>query len=631
SAIEKLLIRGVRSFSPEDQPSVVHFFTPLTLICGHNGSGKTTIIECLKYATTGDMPPNSKGGAFVHDPKVAGETEVKAQVKLQFRSAGGQELLCVRSMQLTQKKGSAAFKTLETLLQTFDKTTGEKVSLTTRCADMDAEIPTYLGINRAILYNVIFCHQEESSWPLSEPSLLKKKFDEIFEATRYTKVLDNIKGLLKVQKQAIALDKQELAFLKENKDKAARVQNNYTSTSDKIQSFNARLEELDMDIKAVGRDLMLIVDRLNECAEQERKLADLDSKRSNLEKQAQGIEERMEQRDIQSRSDRVQALRKKLHLLEEGKRDRENARREIASYRESNTKLEKELRVSLEKKKTDDQLALHRIEDNMQFRYLEREVKIISRQHAELTSEFRRLDQRSYNQQNDQLRKKQNKLMEERAGLLGETKQLEERRNQLNRELEKDYENVEEKYRMQLIKVKTEQMADADLQKYAKALDDAIMKYHSIKMEEINRNIQELWVNTYQGNDIDTIKIRSDSDSRGNRTYNYRVIMVKDDTELDMRGRCSAGQKVLASLIIRLALADSFGVNCGILALDEPTTNLDRANIESLAQSLVTIIQHRRQQANFQLVVITHDEEFLGHIGRSEFADWYYRVEKDER
>ena len=29
-----------------------------------------TIIECLRYATTGELPPNSKGGAFVHDPKV---------------------------------------------------------------------------------------------------------------------------------------------------------------------------------------------------------------------------------------------------------------------------------------------------------------------------------------------------------------------------------------------------------------------------------------------------------------------------------------------------------------------------------------------------------------------------------
>lgn len=62
--------------------------------------------------------------------------------------------------------------------------------------------------------------------------------------------------------------------------------------------------------------------------------------------------------------------------------------------------------------------------------------------------------------------------------------------------------------------------------------------------------------------------------------------MMKNGTELNMRGRCSAGQKVLASIIIRLALAETFCVNCGIFTLDEPTTNLDRDNIESLAENL---------------------------------------------
>lgn len=62
--------------------------------------------------------------------------------------------------------------------------------------------------------------------------------------------------------------------------------------------------------------------------------------------------------------------------------------------------------------------------------------------------------------------------------------------------------------------------------------------------------------------------------------------MIRGGVELDMRGRCSAGQKVLTSLIIRLALAETFGINCGILALDEPTTNLDHDNIASLARSL---------------------------------------------
>jgi hypothetical protein len=34
-----------------------------------------------------------------------------------------------------------------------------------------------------------------------------------------------------------------------------------------------------------------------------------------------------------------------------------------------------------------------------------------------------------------------------------------------------------------------------------------------------------------------------------------RVVMVNGGVEMDMRGRCSAGQKVLACLVIRLALA----------------------------------------------------------------------------
>lgn len=88
--------------------------------------------------------------------------------------------------------------------------------------------------------------------------------------------------------------------------------------------------------------------------------------------------------------------------------------------------------------------------------------------------------------------------------------------------------------------------------------------------------------------------------------FNYKVVQIKNGIELDMRGRCSAGQKVnilflyicnviliihctlkvLACLIIRMALAETFSKNCGILALDEPTTNLDEYNIQSLAESL---------------------------------------------
>lgn len=50
------------------------------------------------------------------------------------------------------------------------------------------------------------------------------------------------------------------------------------------------------------------------------------------------------------------------------------------------------------------------------------------------------------------------------------------------------------------------------------------MKYHSLKMEEINRIIDELWKATYRGTDVDTVMIRSEGDdTKGNRSYNYRV------------------------------------------------------------------------------------------------------------
>jgi DNA repair protein RAD50 len=106
--------------------------------------------------------------------------------------------------------------------------------------------------------------------------------------------------------------------------------------------------------------------------------------------------------------------------------------------------------------------------------------------------------------------------------------------------------------------------------------------------------------------------------------------MVKGDVELEMRGRCSAGQKVLSCLIIRLALAESFCLNCGILALDEPTTNLDRANIGGLAEALAELIESRRNQRNFQLIIITHDESFVRMLGRLRACENFYRVAKDD-
>ena len=203
-----------------------------------------------------------------------------------------------------------------------------------------------------------------------------------------------------------------------------------------------------------------------------------------------------------------------------------------------------------------------------------------------------------------------------------------------------EYDGIDRRYDQQLVQLKTTEMACIDLNQYHIALDKALQAFHNEKMTQINRIIKELWQRVYRNSDIDYIRIVSDDEkapastsgtsTRVLRSYNYRVVMKVGDAELDMRGRCSAGQKVLACLIIRLALAETFCLNCGMLALDEPSTNLDKNNSVSLAQALSSLMTSRYHQQNFQLIIITHDEDFALTIGQKQLCDTYWRIAKDE-
>ncbi|CRK39247.1 hypothetical protein BN1708_001539 [Verticillium longisporum] len=1293
SKIEKLSVQGIRSFGTGSGRETMQFFTPLTLIVGYNGSGKTTIIECLKYATTGEQPPNSKGGAFVHDPKLVGEKEVLAQVKLAFTSTTGVKHVVTRSLQLTIKKTTRSLKTLEGSLATNNN--GERSVLSTRVAQMDEAVPALLGVSTAILDYVIFCHQDESLWPMSEPGALKKQFDQIFEAMRYTKAIDNLKVLRKKQGEELArlkihesqdkINKEkgdraekrsmelqaeiegsreacngmndemaklsaqikqkrleankflnivnDLKYKKEqfkfrqgaisdlqttleeleeddetlqtnlsqyeermtrfqteerqNRSQYTQLQNDlgksrndlsaklsekgkHQSDKDKyerqlasrveliheaaelhgfrgfdgdlkdtqIKSFNDRIQrlladkkrdlervqkenaqELDKatgiitdlegrkstmtqnrvfakqrmgaiekrtaviqnDIKTLdvdegakaildsqfediegrlakttesiesagfdgqieqeneklyqlesendklGRELMeatrlaseraQLEYRKKELIDRKRKLETLTSTwkekldaqigsewqagtiepqfQSVLKKQSQLVAQARQKRDMarekqqkidfslksardvqQKKSDEISRCHDKVldvlkqvrdeatiddyaeevKLLEEdveaystdisllealsdyykqcqetltkknkcklcdrGFDDKQSVNKsrfsdklikyldpskkekasedldkskatldklrqvrvqhetyerslgELPGLKEACKTLEAELETQerqleehdenvnaeeakqadvealnktvmnisqtlkdikdseaqverimsqqssgmatrtadeihelqatckeqmrstkarvtkittdrqrmrdqlnslelekselknklsrvqsqLERKKDfqnqiqtlkedqanqreliqkadqdleviepsiaearavrDDTLQRGRakekaiveerdlvansvtelkmvesdiqdymdrggpsnlaanqraidglektiaateqeisdltvrtnklkqdidngdrkkqnISNNLKFRQNKRQLDVLRAEIDDLQSCDADDDYDRLNDEAVQLENRHNMLVAERGSLMGQMKTKDEELARLLGEWEMDYRDASKKYRESHIKVETTKAAIEDLGRYGAALDKAIMQYHGLKMEEVNRIAGELWQSTYQGTDIDTILIRSDNEgATGRRSYNYRVCMVKQDTEMDMRGRCSAGQKVLASIIIRLALAESFGVNCGLIALDEPTTNLDKDNIKSLAESLHHIIKSRQAQSNFQLIVITHDEEFLRHMRCSEFCDSFFRVKRDDK
>ncbi|TFY67850.1 hypothetical protein EVJ58_g1346 [Rhodofomes roseus] len=1298
ASLDKLAIRGIRSFD-DKQISVIEFFTPVTVIVGHNGSGKTTIIECLKYATTGDQPPNTRGGAFVHDPKMANEKEVKAQVKLRFWSANKTRMLAVRNLSVTMKKtGALTMKTLESILAVADEKKGNRGAISTKCAEMDAEIPNLLGVSKAVLENVIFCHQEDSYWPLSEPSILKKKFDDIFEATKYTKALDNIKALRKERVADLKAEKERLESLQKEKTHADKLKtriSDLTSTisskqleyeetknryndlvkanarfyesatkfretymkvdtlnekksryeeelagarenvreldgtdqelADRLKNFDDHVmkqkqkqrsetekaqdieEELSAirkeHVKLVGQQGQLVaeekaqeqriadreelireisathnikgydhapldrhevtdfieklkdlkrrqnletdklqedsrtrsdeynsqsmqlhavvqghkqqkadlkiriastqsrltqaeveVDRASALASQLRSLqidieekerriegikeeikggnfdqrlsemnsksrsmelrrdeltaeiralslqadarARLDLKRTELknkttemhntiqmsnpkfrklvDRDAQpdtmerdlervAIEKEREHADLgmtsniaskslqvaeatlsslksqsKAKQDEVKMLDRKISagltfkieeeeliyesvdkglqecntelslaqeelgkasgadrmyrsLLNDGKtrkccplcarsmdskviatfekalqdlikkttpesvkelteflqgwqgavrhmqdlaalnnarkklaedeipslqaqikkheeeypgltkkaedaqneldkvtrelkdiaalrqqaslvsqlqKDIERLKREISTIeselmttgstktaddlqeeldtlstnmrandrdkqalmtdrerlnnalrlhdsefsglkvRESEVKSQVREKANLEArikewkedianftaqlkdldaKISDAQAPIEQLEREWQAAHRELNAKIVEAQRtsqevnmstdkldnitksidryakerrgrrlkecnervAELEEQIKehnieleqvrnsirlidkeisesaasmsnlrenlrirrlRLDiaatqaeidsidleeaakaKRIFEEKYNIEKQKETQLQSTYAHIGGEISSLQAQLETLQVDM-RDFENISKKYRDQLIRVKMSDMANNDLEKYAKALESAIMKYHTLKMEELNDTMRHLWNKTYQGTDIDGIKIRSDMEGGvSKRSYNYRVVMMKDSVEMDMRGRCSAGQKMLASIIIRLALADSFGQNCGILALDEPTNALDTENIDALAASLVDIINERKSNSNFQLIIITHDENFLRKLGQADVMENYWRVVRDSR
>jgi DNA repair protein RAD50 len=85
-------------------------------------------------------------------------------------------MVVARSMEVSQKKTSASFKALDGTIRTVNRETGERVTLSHKCTELDNSIPTYLGVSKPILEHVMFCHQEDSSWPLQEGAVLKKRF-----------------------------------------------------------------------------------------------------------------------------------------------------------------------------------------------------------------------------------------------------------------------------------------------------------------------------------------------------------------------------------------------------------------------------------------------------------------------
>jgi DNA repair protein RAD50 len=399
-----------------------------------------------------------------------------------------------------------------------------------------------------------------------------------------------------------------------------------------VTDYKAQNEQARITLKKAEQDLQALAPEMSQA---QGRLEDITQRGHERESELQAdlvkIKDSIGQFELQSRDINDFINRGGPIALARGTREMEAIEKEISDLESTLVQLGRDV------KQVDEDLRTHddrerKIVDNLAFRANTKKLEALKKEIEKLEATNAASDKSRYAREGEKWHEIRNKLSAEQASYSGEIRTKDDQFKELEETWKLDYQNARADFKKAHITTEVTKCAIEDLGRYAGALDKAIMKYHSVKMEEINRIIQELWRKTYRGSDVDTILIRSENESqKGNKSYNYRVVMVKQDAEMDMRGRCSAGQKVLASIIIRLALAECFSVSSGLIALDEPTTNLDRDNIRSLAQSLHDLIKVRQKQANFQLIIITHDEEFLRYMNCAELCDEYFRVHRNDK
>lgn len=152
------------------------------------------------------------------------------------------------------KNGKTKFATLDSTIMTEDGN-GRREETGRRVEDVNNEMALAMGVSKAILNNVIFCHQEDSLWPLDEGKKLKEKFDAIFGTTEYNKAIDKILKYRKDYQARLTTCVQEKRYLEETKRDADRKTIEHDKLTEKHEKMAERLKQLDEALKPIVDEL----------------------------------------------------------------------------------------------------------------------------------------------------------------------------------------------------------------------------------------------------------------------------------------------------------------------------------------------------------------------------------------
>jgi DNA repair protein RAD50 len=178
------------------------------------------------------------------------------------------------------------------------------------------------------------------------------------------------------------------------------------------------------------------------------------------------------EKQLQDRLEMKKDLQAKKSLLDSQRSERARLQKELATDQESaakNEKIDGDIKANLEYRERERAIVQH------QKKIDERTAQLRAVSGGELLEDLRHLNLR--------LVRQKEKRSELRGSMHSEARMCEDIIATLTSER---YRHIDDRYKTKLIDVKTHQLANADLETYHRALDRALMHYHSLKMKEIN-------------------------------------------------------------------------------------------------------------------------------------------------
>jgi DNA repair exonuclease SbcCD ATPase subunit len=119
-------------------------------------------------------------------------------------------------------------------------------------------------------------------------------------------------------------------------------------------------------------------------------------------------------------------------------------------------------------------------------------------------------------------------------------------------------------------------------------------------IEDINLGINDIWSYAYPYSDYERVRLIG-----GEGSYSFEVFANGEWKDISVVA--SGGEKTIAAIALRIALAAVLAPQMGCIVLDEPTHNLDGNGIDRLS----SLIKDRLPALVDQFVIVTHDDRLM--------------------